>query len=39
MTTEAPIQETTTSEIVPAGKGLLINRNFALLATSDSLFP
>src|SRR6266516_6462107 len=37
MSTEAPIQETVPSEIVPTSKGLLINRNFALLAIGQAI--
>src|SRR5712692_6762682 len=37
MSTEAPIQETAPSEIVPTSKGLLINRNFALLAIGQAI--
>src|SRR6266852_2032808 len=37
MSTEAPIQEKVPSEFVPTSKGLLINRNFALLAIGQAI--
>src|SRR6266567_3125786 len=37
MSTEAPIQQKIPSDIVPASKGLLINRNFALLAIGQAI--
>src|SRR5260221_14351768 len=37
MSTEAPIQQKIPSDIVPTSKGLLINRNFALLAIGQAI--
>jgi len=37
MSTEAPSQENVPSEIIPTSKGLLINRNFALLAIGQAI--
>src|SRR5260370_15178709 len=37
MSTEAPIQEKVPSEFVPTSKGLLINRNFRLLAIGQGI--
>jgi len=37
MSTEAPIQQKNPSDIVPTSKGLLINRNFALLAIGQAI--
>jgi len=37
MSTEIPIQEKVPSEFVPTSKGLLINRNFALLAIGQAI--
>src|SRR6266849_1745260 len=37
MSTEAQIQEKVPSEFVPTSKGLLINRNFALLAIGQAI--
>jgi predicted MFS family arabinose efflux permease len=37
MSTEVPIQQKVPSEFVPTSKGLLINRNFALLAIGQAI--
>src|SRR5215467_11113508 len=37
MSTEAPVQENVPSDIVPTSKGLLINRNFALLSVGQAI--